>query len=99
MDAKGIAYTARDIKEERPTYAELKAWHAMSGLPLRRLFNTSGQQYRAQGLKDRLPDIDEEAQLRLLATDGMLVKRPLLVLDGRVLVGYSEPAWEEALRP
>lgn len=93
LDAKGIAYGFRDIKTENPRYDELKAWHAASGLPLRHFFNTSGLHYRALALKDRLPDMDEEAQLRLLATDGMLVKRPILVDGDRVLVGFKETEW------
>lgn len=97
LDARGIAYTFRDIKEENPTYDELKAWHAQSGLPLRRFFNTNGLQYRALGLKDKLDGMDEEAQLRLLATDGMLVKRPIAVTDGFVLVGFKEAEWAKAL--
>lgn len=97
LDGQGIAYTFRDIKEDNPTYDELKAWHAQSGLPLRRFFNTSGLQYRALGLKDTLNGMDEEAQLRLLATDGMLVKRPIVVAEGYVLVGFKEDEWAGAL--
>ena len=93
-----IAFTARHIKEDNPTFEELSQWYAMSGLPLRRFFNTSGLQYRALELKDRLPAMSEEEQLRLLATDGMLVKRPVIVLDnGKVLTGFKEKEWEEAL--
>ena len=97
LDARGAAYTLRDIKTDRPTRQELAAWHALSGLPLRRLFNTSGLQYRALGLKDRLEQMSEDEQLDLLATDGMLVKRPLLILEGRVLVGFREAEWAQAL--
>ena len=97
LDARGAAYTLRDIKADRPTRQELAAWHALSGLPLRRLFNTSGLQYRALGLKDRLEQMSEDEQLDLLATDGMLVKRPLLILEGRVLVGFREAEWAQAL--
>lgn len=97
LDAKGIAYTVRNIKEENPTRDELAEWHAKSGLPLRRFFNTSGLQYRALELKDRLPQMGEEEQLALLAADGMLVKRPMLILDEGVLVGFKEKEWDEAL--
>ena len=93
-----IAFTARHIKENHPTLEELSQWYAMSGLPLKRFFNTSGLQYRALELKDRLPAMPEEEQLRLLSTDGMLVKRPVIVLDnGKVLIGFKEKEWEEAL--
>ena len=95
LQANGLAYDARNIKEDRPTRAELKAWYEKSGLPLRKFFNTSGLQYKALGLKDRLPTMSEDEQLDLLATDGMLVKRPILVDDGFVLVGFKEDAWRE----
>lgn len=98
LEAHNIPFTARHIKEDNPSYEELSQWYAMSGLPLKRFFNTSGQQYRALELKDRLPAMSEEEQLRLLATDGMLVKRPVIVLDsGKVLTGFKENEWEEAL--
>lgn len=97
LDEHGVAYTARHIKEENPTCEELKAWHARSGLPLKRFFNTSGMLYRALSLKERLPSMSEEEQLELLATDGMLVKRPLLVLEDRVLVGFRPAEWETIL--
>ena len=97
LDAHGVAYTLRDIKTDNSTRAELQAWHAMSGLPLRRFFNTSGLQYRALGLKDRLEQMSEDEQLNLLATDGMLVKRPMLILNDRVLVGFREAEWAQAL--
>lgn len=97
LDAHGIPYEARHIKEENPTYEELKAWHAASGLPLKRFFNTSGLVYKSLGLKDKLPTMSEEEQLRLLASDGMLVKRPILVDGDRVLVGFREAEWSEAL--
>ena len=87
----------RHIKEENPTAEELAAWQARSGLPLRRFFNTSGLQYKALGLKDRLPAMSEAEQLALLATDGMLVKRPILVGEDFVLVGFKEDAWREKL--
>ena len=97
LDARGVTYTLRDIKLDNPTVEELKAWHARSGLPLKRFFNTSGLQYKALGLKDKLPTMTEDEQLALLATDGMLVKRPLLVADDFVLVGFREKEWEERL--
>lgn len=98
LDAHGMSYTARNIKEENPTYDELKQWLALSGLPIKKFFNTSGLQYKALGLKDKLPGMTEEEQLRLLATDGMLVKRPILVTDdGKVLAGFKEAQWAEAL--
>ena len=97
LDAHSAAYTLRDIKTDNPTREELAAWHAQSGLPLRRFFNTSGLQYRALSLKDRLDSMSEDEQLDLLATDGMLVKRPLLILEGRVLVGFKEAEWAQAL--
>ena len=98
LDAHGIAYTARHIKEENPTYEELKGWFTSSGLPLKKFFNTSGLVYKALELKDKLPGMSEEEQLQLLATDGMLVKRPLVVLeDGTVLTGFREKEWEVTL--
>ena len=97
LDAKGVAYEVRNIKEQNPTVDELRAWHKRSGLPLKRFFNTSGLQYKALGLKDKLPTMTEDEQLALLATDGMLVKRPLLVADDLVLVGFREKEWEERL--
>ena len=98
LDAHGVTYTARHIKEHNPTYEELKSWYGSGKLPLKKFFNTSGLQYRALELKDKLPGMTEEEQLRLLATDGMLVKRPLVVLDnGTVLTGFREKEWEETL--
>lgn len=96
LDERELSYTARHIKEDRPTYEELKTWHARSGLPLRRFFNTSGLLYKSLQLKDKLPTMSEEEQLRLLATDGMLVKRPILVTDDKVLVGFRQAEWEQA---
>ena len=96
LDARGISYQVRDIRTENPTETELRAWQADSGLALYRFFNTSGQLYRALGLKDKLPDMPEDAQFALLASDGMLVKRPLLVGGGHVLVGFREKEWEAA---
>ena len=95
---QGVAFEARDIKSDNPTLAELTEWHRRSGLPLKRFFNTSGLQYRALGLKDKLADMSEEEQLSLLAADGMLVKRPLLVTETAVLPGFKEEAWREALQ-
>ena len=98
LDDKGIPYTDRHIKENNPSYDELKQWLQSSGLPLRKFFNTSGLQYRALELKDKLPAMTEEEQLQLLATDGMLVKRPILVTDdGRVLTGFKEADWTAAI--
>lgn len=97
LDDHKISYDSRHIKEERPTYEELKAWHQKSGLPLKRFFNTSGMLYKELQLKDKLPAMSEEEQYRLLATDGMLVKRPIVVGDGFVLVGFREKEWEEKL--
>ncbi len=98
LDAQGVDYTLRDIKMDRPSAEELKTWHRLSGLPLRRFFNTSGLQYKALGLKDKLPSMSEEEQLALLATDGMLVKRPILVTDKKALPGFQEAAWSEVLQ-
>ena len=97
LDANGIEYTERSIKEQNPTVEELKAWHQRSGLPLKKFFNTSGLLYKDMKLKDRLPGMSEEEQYELLATDGMLVKRPLLVGEDFVLVGFKETEWEEKL--
>lgn len=97
LDANGISYTARNIKEENPTYEELKSWYEASGMPLKKFFNTSGLIYKSLGLKDKLPTMTEEEQLRLLATDGMLVKRPLVVSDQAVLTGFKEAEWKEKL--
>ena len=97
LDGRGIAYTLRDIKLENPTADELRRWWQDSGLPLKKFFNTSGLQYKALGLKDKLPGMSEEEQLALLATDGMLVKRPILVGEGFVLTGFRQAEWEAAL--
>ena len=97
LDAHGIAYDLRDIKLQNPTAEELARWQAQSGLPLKRFFNTSGLQYKALGLKDKLPEMDAAAQLALLATDGMLVKRPLLIGEDFVLTGFRPAEWEAAL--
>lgn len=97
LDAHGIAYTDRHIKNENPTYKELSAWYAASGLPLKKFFNTSGLLYKSMNLKEKLPAMSEEEQLRLLAGDGMLVKRPIVVTDSAVLVGFKESQWESLL--
>ena len=93
LDENGVEYTLRHIKEDKPSYEELAAWYAKSGLPLKKFFNTSGLLYKSLALKDKLPTMTEEEMLRLLATDGMLVKRPLLVSDRGVLVGFKEAEW------
>ena len=98
LDEKGAAYEARDIKQDNPTAEELSAWYRRSGLPLKKFFNTSGLQYKALGLKDKLPAMSEEEQIALLATDGMLVKRPVLVGEDFVLTGFRPAEWEEKLR-
>lgn len=97
LDNQEIEYTERHIVEENPTYEELKEWYQKSGLPLKKFFNTSGMLYKEMKLKDRLPAMNEEEQLRLLATNGMLVKRPLLVAEDKVLVGFKEAEWNEGL--
>jgi len=97
LDSHRITYEDRHIKLNNPTYEELKCWYERSGLPLKRFFNTSGLQYKALGLKDKLPTMSEEEQLRLLATDGMLVKRPIVVADDTILTGFKESEWEKLL--
>lgn len=98
LDDRGITYEDRHIKLNKPSYEELKAWYEKSGLPLKRFWNTSGLQYRALELKDKLPTMTEEEQLRLLATDGMLVKRPLIVTEQGILTGFKEAEWERLLK-
>ena len=93
LEERGISYDLRDIKQNNPTVEELTAWYQKSGLPLKKFFNTSGLLYKSMGLKDKLPQMSEDEMLRLLATDGMLVKRPLLVGDDFVLVGFKESEW------
>ena len=95
LDQRGIPYELRLIREERPSAEELKAWQIRSGLPLKRFFNTSGLQYKTLNLKEKLPQMSEEEQLALLASDGMLVKRPLLVSEDFVLTGFREAEYEE----
>lgn len=97
LDENGFEYESKHIVDDNPTAEELKKWWQMSGLPLKRFFNTSGMKYRELKLKDKLPDMSEDEQLNLLATDGMLVKRPILVLDDDVLVGFKVKEWEEKL--
>lgn len=97
LEANGVDFTARHIKEENPTSEELKSWHQQSGLPLKRFFNTSGLLYKELQLKDKLPCMSEEEQYELLASDGMLVKRPILVGEDFVLAGFKEAEWKDAL--
>ena len=98
LDDHGLSYTARHIKEENPTYEELSQWLEASGLPVKKFFNTSGLQYKTLGLKDKLPQMSEDEQLRLLSSDGMLVKRPIVVTEiGSVLVGFREEQWTQTL--
>lgn len=97
LDDNSIEYEERSIAEDNPTYEELKKWHAQSGLDLRKFFNTSGKLYREMNLKDKLADMTEEEQLRLLSSDGMLVKRPIAVKEDTVLVGFKETEWAEKL--
>ena len=92
-----IAFTDRHIAEDHPSYEELKQWHENSGLPLKRFFNTSGVLYKEMQLKNKLPEMSEEEQLQLLATNGMLVKRPIVVDDTKILIGFKEAEWEEKL--
>ena len=98
LDENGIEYTYREIKEKNPTEKELRKWHKKSGLPLKRFFNTSGLQYKELKLKDRLPEMSEDDQFALLATDGLLVKRPLMITNDAVLVGFKEAEYEAALK-
>lgn len=97
LDAHNIKYTERHIVEDNPTYEELKEWHEKSALPLKKFFNASGLLYKEMQLKDKLPDMSEKEQLKLLATNGMLVKRPLVVSDDAVLVGFKEKEWADKL--
>lgn len=98
LDENGISYELRDIKENNPTYDELKEWYGKSGLPLKKFFNTSGLLYKSMELKNKLPEMSDEEQLRLLATDGMLVKRPILINNDKVLVGFKEKEYEEQFK-
>ena len=97
LDGHGLSYTDRHIKNDKPSYEELQAWYKASGLPLKKFFNTSGLLYKSMNLKEKLPTMTEDEQLRLLASDGMLVKRPIVVTDSTVLVGFKESQWEVLL--
>lgn len=97
LDAHGVSYEARHIVEAPPTAEELKVWAEESGLPLKKFFNTSGQIYKSLNLKEKLPSMSQEEQFSLLASDGMLVKRPLLIGEKQVLVGFKEELWEQIL--
>ena len=98
LDDNKIEYELRDIKEDNPSFEELSSWYKMSGLPLKKFFNTSGLLYKSMGLKDKLLGMSEEEQLKLLATDGMLVKRPLVIGEEFVLVGFKESEWEGKIK-
>ena len=98
LNDNGIGYEMRDIKADNPTYDELNGWYNMSGLPLKKFFNTSGLLYKSMNLKDKLPTMSDNEMLKLLSSDGMLVKRPLLIGDDFVLVGFKESEWEEKLK-
>ena len=97
LDEHNISYTNRHIKEDKPSYEELKRWYEKSGLPLKKFFNTSGLLYKSLNLKDKLPTMTDEEQLQLLSTDGMLVKRPIVVTEDAVLVGFKEAQWQQLL--
>ncbi len=97
LEVNQVVFDERPIKEENPSYEELKAWYEMSGLPLKKFFNTSGIMYKQMNLKDKLKEMSEDEQLKLLATDGMLVKRPLVIGDDFVLTGFKEKEWEEKI--
>lgn len=97
LDDNGIHYEMRDIKTDNPTYDELNEWYNLSGLPLKKFFNTSGLLYKSMNLKEKLPTMSESEMLKLLSSDGMLVKRPLLIGDDFVLVGFKESEWKEKL--
>ena len=98
LDGQNANYSDRHIVENNPSFEELKEWHKKSGLPLKKFFNTSGLLYKSMGLKDKLPQMSEDEQLKLLATNGMLVKRPILITDKAVLPGFKEQLWEEAVK-
>lgn len=98
LDENEISYEMRDIKKENPSFEELSSWYKRSGLPLKKFFNTSGMLYKSMSLKDKLPTMSEDEMIKILATDGMLVKRPLLVGDDFVLVGFKEADWENHLK-
>lgn len=98
LDENKIEYDFRDIKENNPNIHEIKEWHIKSGLPLKKFFNTSGLLYKSLNLKEKLPDMTEDEQMELLSTDGMLVKRPLLIGDNFTLVGFKEKEWADVLK-
>lgn len=98
LDENGIEYSDRHIKEDNPTYDELKKWHEISGLPLKKFFNTSGLLYKSMNLKDKIPEMSEDEQLKLLASDGMLVKRPLIVGDDYTLTGFKAEEWDKKIK-
>ena len=98
LDEQNIEYTQRHIAEDNPSYEELKEWYDKSGLPLKKFFNTSGKLYKEMQLKDKLPSMSEEEQLELLATNGMIVKRPIVIKGDIVLVGFKEAEWEERIK-
>ncbi|SFW16023.1 arsenate reductase family protein [Ruminococcus flavefaciens] len=98
LDDKGISYELRDIKENNPTEKELREWYKKSGLPLKKFFNTSGLLYKSMELKNKLPDMSDDEQIKLLASDGMLVKRPIVVDGDNVLVGFREKEYEELFK-
>ena len=98
LESNGVEFEDRHIVENNPTADELKAWYEKSGFPLKKFINTSGLKYKELGLKDKLPDMTEEEQINLLATDGMLVKRPLVIGDDFVLIGFKEAQWAEKLK-
>ena len=97
LEVNQVVFDERPIKEENPSYEELKDWYEMSDLPLKKFFNTSGILYKQMNLKDKLKEMSEDEQLKLLATDGMLVKRPLVIGDGFVLTGFKEKEWEDKI--
>ncbi|MBQ7264836.1 MAG: arsenate reductase family protein [Firmicutes bacterium] len=97
LEDKGVGFTDRDIKGDNPTYEELKLWHERSGLPIKRFVNTSGLKYKELNLKEKLPTMSEDEIYRLLAQDGMLCKRPIVVTEKFVLTGFKEQEWEEAI--
>lgn len=98
LDDNGVSYDLRDIKLNNPTFSELTEWHAKSGLPLKKFFNTSGLKYKSLDLKNKLPQMTEEEMLSLLSTDGMLVKRPIVIGEDFVLVGFKESEWAEKIK-
>ncbi|MBR2284797.1 MAG: arsenate reductase family protein [Ruminococcus sp.] len=97
LEDNGIQFEERDIKEDNPSFEELSEWYGHSGLPLKKFFNTSGLKYKELGLKDKLPEMTDDEQLRLLSTDGMLVKRPLLITGDKVLTGFREAEWKSLI--